>query len=75
MNQTQSTLKNVLIPVPSGRAGPNRTGNYLPLLCLNRNEDKLKPTIRLFNASGASTVGRHYDVLPSVISMEQHLSQ
>jgi hypothetical protein len=66
--------KKKLIPAPSGRNGPKGTGNYLPLLCLNLNEDTSKPTIRLFNASGASSVGRHYEVLPSSISIDSYLS-
>jgi hypothetical protein len=62
------------IPVVTGRDGASGSGNYLPLTCLNYNEDTSKPTIRLFNASGNSATGIHYQVLPSSISIDQYLS-
>jgi hypothetical protein len=63
----------ISIPIPSGREGARGTGKYLPLSCLNHDENTSRPTIRLFNASGASATGIHYQVLPASISIDQFL--
>ena len=39
------------------------------LLEMNLCEDPNKPTIRLYNESGASTLGLHYDALPASLSL------
>ena len=39
---------------------------------LNRGEDTSRPTIRLYNASGASAYGIHYQVIPASISIDAY---
>ena len=48
---------------------------YVPLTCINRSYNPELPTIRLFNASGFDPNGRHYQVLPSSISIAQFESE
>lgn len=58
-------------PIPTGKIG----NQFVQLLCLNKNEDVSRPTLRIFNASGASEVGMHYDALPPSLSIEQYCEQ
>lgn len=62
-------------PLETGKIMLEGKSQYLPLQQLNITENTSLPTIRLFNASGASADGMHYEVLPSSISIDQYLSQ
>ena len=62
-------------PLKTGKIMREGKSQFLPLQQLNITENTSLPTIRLFNASGASPDGMHYQVLPSSISIDQYLSQ
>jgi hypothetical protein len=62
-------------PLATGKIMHEGKSQFIPLQPLNTNENPALPTIRLFNASGASPIGIHYQVLPSSISIDQYLLQ
>ena len=62
-------------PLKTGKIMREGKIQFLPLQQLNITENTALPTIRLFNASGASATGIHYQVLPSSISKDDFLLQ
>jgi hypothetical protein len=63
-------------PLHNGKSksGINR-GQLIPLTPLNRNRDPQRATIRLFNGSGATPRGIHYQVIPASISLNEFQHQ
>ena len=61
-------------PIENGKITDKGKVQYLPLIRLNNSENLELPTIRLFNASGSTKKGKHYQVIPSSISFDEYLS-
>ena len=63
-------------PLPNGRSiSPSNRGELIPLTPLNRHREPHRPTIRLFNGSGATPKGIHYQVIPASISLNEFQHQ
>jgi len=63
-------------PLKNGKSAVSgQQGQYIPLIPLNRRGDPQRPTIRLFNGSGATPKGIHYQVIPASISLNEFQHQ
>ena len=60
-------------PIENGRS--TAAGQMIPLTPLNRHREPHRPTIRLFNGSGATPKGVHYQVIPASISLNEFQHQ